>query len=137
MTTIAFKDGILAADRRATIGNLNQSSTTKIHRQGGILIAASGVLSECQAFRSWVKSGLQETDPITEDSTGIIFISPIHAVIWAGAGPQYVTGEYMAFGSGREIALGAMAAGLSAEDAVKLASKHDIYTGNGVDTLKF
>lgn len=39
---------------------------------------------------------------------------------------------FHAIGSGMDYAIGAMAAGMSAKEAVKLAMKHDCYTGMGI-----
>lgn len=39
---------------------------------------------------------------------------------------------YMAIGSGQSYALGAMAAGKSPREAIRIASKHDSYTGMGI-----
>ena len=48
----------------------------------------------------------------------------------------YPRSQKMAWGSGHQIALGAMAAGATAAEAVKIASQYDIYTGHGVDTME-
>lgn len=48
-----------------------------------------------------------------------------------------VTEKYAAIGTGGSIAVGAMSAGLSPLEAVKLASKHDIYTGLGFQCQHF
>jgi len=42
-----------------------------------------------------------------------------------------------AIGSGGEFALGAMYAGKTAKEAIKIASQLDVYTGNAIDTLTF
>lgn len=44
---------------------------------------------------------------------------------------------YHAIGSGSEYALGAMASGMSPKEAVKIAMKHDSYTGMGIKTINF
>jgi ATP-dependent protease HslVU (ClpYQ) peptidase subunit len=41
-----------------------------------------------------------------------------------------------AIGSGEEYAIGAMDAGLSAKDAVKIACNRDIYSGGRIRTFK-
>lgn len=48
-----------------------------------------------------------------------------------------VNEPYHAIGSGSDYALGAMALGATTKEAVKIASKHDSYSGMGVKTLKF
>lgn len=41
--------------------------------------------------------------------------------------------SFMAWGSGRDFAIGAMACGASAEKAVEIANRYNIYCGFGVD----
>lgn len=44
---------------------------------------------------------------------------------------------YAAIGSGSQFAIGALSAGLSPKEAIKVATKNDIYTGMGCKTYSF
>ncbi len=48
-----------------------------------------------------------------------------------------VNQEYMSIGSGSLVALGAVAAGSSPKEAIKIASKLDAYTGMGIKVLRW
>jgi ATP-dependent protease HslVU (ClpYQ) peptidase subunit len=45
--------------------------------------------------------------------------------------------KYSAIGSGAQVALGVLASGGSPTEAIKIASKHDAYTGMGMKTESF
>lgn len=148
MTTIAFKDGVLAADRRSTVSTVGSSdeletvvydnSTRKIDRvqcSDGIvrLVAVSGVASYLNRVGRWVTDGMQGQPPRTGESTAVIF-SPngrLHFVTEDGI-DEFDIADF-AFGSGAAFALGAMSAGASAVEAVKIAAKYDAGTGSQVN----
>ena len=64
-------------------------------------------------------------------------ISKDIAVVHEGGGHWILSiPEFCAFGSGADIARGAMMNGASAEEAIRIASKIDIFTGGDVQTLE-
>lgn len=66
---------------------------------------------------------------LTQDGTIYRFSDPTKWIL--------VCEPYAAIGSGMDYALGAMASGKTPKEAVKIASKHDSYTGLGVKVLSF
>lgn len=56
MTTIAYRDGVLASDSQATINAVASGTATKIARRGRVLLAGTGDASLSQRCR--VKTGL-------------------------------------------------------------------------------
>lgn len=140
MTTIAYKDGVIAYDSRQTrSGSIVTDNCQKGRVVNGVsfflcgavcdeenLIAAyfgtpSKVPVECSGFA--VDSGklmLLGHD----DSTGI----------WR---QELDLSECDAIGSGAAHALTAMDMGASAEKAVAMAAKRDLYTGGQIRTLVF
>jgi ATP-dependent protease HslVU (ClpYQ) peptidase subunit len=48
---------------------------------------------------------------------------------------QVVEDPFMAWGSGRDFALGAMAMGATAREAVAVACRFNVYCGNGIDAF--
>ncbi len=58
----------------------------------------------------------------------------VYSVDAAGLATEITKGAF-AIGSGREYALGAMASGASASDAVEVASKFDVFTGGPVRSV--
>lgn len=142
MTTIALRHGILASDSRAYSGGSTPIGfKQKIWQlDDGTMFGISTVhpgLSEQVA--AWIASGqdrdhLPPVDPnftaILVDPDGQVFIS-IDSYFFTGP----LTGEYFAIGSGDHYALGAMAMGAGAVEAVEIAMLHDAWTGGKVCSI--
>jgi len=139
MTTIAYKDGVLCADRLVNDDGVRVGTIDKISKHGSWLYAASGRLNVCNAFLVWA-AGDQKTDPPSHDISDNVKLVRIqgHSVQeWHGAHWDFVHFEsHIAFGSGWRIAMGAMEAGASAWKAIEIASKLDVYTGGGITELR-
>ena len=94
------------------------------------------------AFLTWletfdVDSRHPDVAPVAEDGDGLI-ISPSEKIfLWTGGKHLVlVDAPFMALGSGAKVAMGAMAAGATAERAVRIACDYDIYTGGRIITLR-
>ena len=61
-----------------------------------------------------------------------IVIRGNQVVTFHPTGKDQMTSEYYAIGSGRELAMGAMAFGATAFEAVQMAAKHDLATGGEI-----
>lgn len=143
MTTIAYKNGIMASDSCWAYDDIQTSSINKIARlkSGGLLGQAGDADSRCvvAAFTN-VKTEKQlpsredmvklrvDFDGVLVLPNGSIFIismavkkDGIEAQVWP-AGRRGVA----AVGSGKKLALGAMLAGASARDAVAIACDQDL-----------
>jgi len=137
MTTIAYRDGILAADTATYIheGNLRMpDQTTKIFRlSDGSLIAGGGVKRQIVDFAKWFET--KEGDkPEIADAT-IIRVSPNGVItIYDGKTDERDITDcpFYAIGSGAMAALAAMYMGARAEQAVEIAMKLDPWTGGEV-----
>lgn len=131
----------LAADKQATNGNLART-TTKIWRDGDILMGGVGGLAALHAVRAWAKAGMKQDDfpKIEKDDDLTFYVIPKvgPAVKFEGtACPMPVEDKWFAEGTGRDFAYGALEAGAGAYLAVEITCKHDIYCGRGIDTLTF
>jgi ATP-dependent protease HslVU (ClpYQ) peptidase subunit len=139
VTTIAYKDGVVAADSQVSCGDMRDSTITKIARNpAGDLCGASGNASFMFAFLKWFSDGEKGEAPVpSENDGGIIFRAKgaIELYEHPGPCPFVVVAKMYAAGSGRKLALGAMAFGASAEEAVKVAAQYDIYTSGKIVTL--
>lgn len=66
MTTIAFRDGFMAADTLGSLGGL-KFSARKVHRinLGGepVLIGHAGSLAACRALLDWLEGGQADELP--------------------------------------------------------------------------
>lgn len=148
MTVIAYTRGIMAADRNAFIHNVIVTRRTKIARSSdGVLVGTAGAGWYGDALREWVVAwgdSILERKDMPERKTEFIsalIIMPDRRILimeteddklvreWYGAN------EYVAIGVGADLALGAMAHGASAIEAVVIASRHHAHCGGGVDWL--
>lgn len=140
MTTVAYRDGILAADTQITYGaTLLQGSYQKIHKlSNGALYGFCGSLEAGEFMRRHLiqvgkgKGHLEDID-LRDENYEAIIVQPdgktyfFEKRIWSRLKLPYV-----AMGTGKEHAFGAMFVGASAKQAVKAAIKLDPNTGGKV-----
>ena len=142
MTTVVFRDGVMAADSRIIDGNLIEASTyRKVGRLGrrakfAGVYAVTGATTSSQYLLRLLNSGAWEgigTPGQSSDgqvhvalTDGRFFFVGVDGVTECAPAPFY------AAGSGRAIALGALQMGASATKAVKVACKFDVYSGGPV-----
>lgn len=137
MTVLAYKGGILAADRRGIRGGLN-TLTCKIHKVPGGWLAGAGTSASVMEMVEWYRSGAkQEAMPkrqYTEDNDQLILLKQDGAfTIERGAFPIPMRGSFLVVGSGADFAAAAMHLGKSAIEAVSLAGELCYSCGGGVD----
>lgn len=141
MTTIAYKDGVLAADSLATWGDNRDGYVTKIRRRGNVLAAVSGSIAHGQAFLDWFVLGMKGDPPPMGGSDdgnahGFLITPDDWLCMWGPRGWERSRGPTMTAGSGGEFAKGAMSAGCSAPDAVAIAIQHDTKSGGPITVLR-
>lgn len=142
MTTIAYRDGVLAADTGMTVGAVLLGHTTKIVRRADNDMAGSaGDAAYAAAFLDWFMNGEIGSPPeAKEDSDyfdrGIIFRADGTIMVFEPRGRFPIRAKYYAFGSGREFAIGAMYTGANAAQAVLAAIAHDPHTNGDVTVLR-
>lgn len=142
MTTIAFKDGVVAADTGLTAGGARLGYVTKIVRRELDVAGASGCASWASAFRKWFLDGEQgDPPPIKQDgqhdaAKGAIFRHDGRINIFESGGSFELTTDMFALGSGGPEARGAMQYGASAEAAVRVAMALDEGTYGNVVVLR-
>ncbi len=147
MTVIAFDGFKLAADKQATEGGLRHI-TTKIKRieKGrfkGYIMAGAGCTSQANHMMAWFEMGAEpEAFPKYQDtedlSAQLLVISPDKEILRFDFNPLPCVfhDEIYAMGSGREVAMGALAMGADAVQAVEIASKLCSGCGMGVDVIE-
>lgn len=138
MTTIAFDGKTLAADRQMG-GIFNVKKIFKVP-QGWA--AGCGDYDNILEIVCWLQEGADRDDMPTlpdKNDTDVIIIVPSGKVQWL-SWPYLrfveLTEERVSFGSGSEFALGAMAAGATAKQAVAIACRYDPHTGQGIDAVR-
>lgn len=143
MTTIAIKDGVIAADTRMTGGFGLKRSTHKIHDCGAYYFGGAGDVDSIALIAEWLAGGaLPSARPRLEDGGchGFVVMKGTgHVYVVEGKAPTLceVTDPYHATGTGRDFAIAAMSLGQSAADAVRFAMQFDVFTGGEIDEVKF
>jgi ATP-dependent protease HslVU (ClpYQ) peptidase subunit len=139
MTTIAYKDGIVAVDSQSTCGDIISSlNETKIRKTDKGVFILSGVEGDCHLFSLIWPHGNSVTGG---ECCGFVFDCGV--LYRAGFDEEgkierqrQDLSQTWAFGSGMPFALAAMDMGASAVDAVKLAIKRDPFSGGKVKIFK-
>jgi hypothetical protein len=135
LTTIAWRNGYLAADTLWTANGARDDYGPKIERIGTLLVGCSGPVPVGIKFRAWVSGGFNGPSPLDGDGNGLI-VWPHGVVGWCQAGPWPVSAPFYCLGSGSDYATGAMEMGATAEEAVRVAMLHDYCTGGEITVLK-
>ncbi len=132
MTTIAWKDGILACDKRITEDNFVYKGTKFKETEASVYVG-TGELSSALRFIEYLM-GDREKPPKLKGAFVLEFDKKTGSLnLWEKKyiGIPIETKMY-AHGSGYGIAIGAMSFGATPEEAIRIAAKHDAYTGHGV-----
>jgi 20S proteasome alpha/beta subunit len=140
MTTIAYRDGVLAADSQSTFRGNREGMVTKIAQRGPVLAAVCGLAPNAIAFLDWFRTGMVGSVPHMgdkEDNAWGFVYPPGERIIWfKPGGTEYFRAPLHASGSGADFAIGAMTFGATPEEAVAVAAKHDIHTGGEIVVLR-
>ena len=157
MTTIAYKDGILAADTQGDWGG-TRMRTGKIYRLPKFALAGAGiqerVLDLCDDLRGWVDWSQFNIHKLADfrwarfkgdgapdhDRDPAILAVNEYGTVYKLCRDRFrevrlTAGPFIALGSGADYALGAMAAGATATEAVQVAISLDVYSGGEIETL--
>lgn len=143
MITIAYRNGIIAADTGLTAGGgLRDGQIEKITKnKEGAVVGCSGEAWWITAFLKWFTDGGAQPHIPTEGCSLALMISKKRKVTLfeseKGVTCSYeIKVPYTAIGSGRHVALGAMFAGANVISAVRAAMAHNESTYGRVQSLK-
>jgi hypothetical protein len=136
MTTIAYRDGVMAADTQINSGNgCRAGSITKIGQTAdGHWWGFSGNTEMQAACVDWAES--RTGNPPEIDGVLIIVDPAGDKREWWGKGWLVCDDEQAAWGSGERIARGAKFVGGSAVQAVQAAIALDLESGGEVTVLR-
>ncbi len=139
MTTIAYKAGILAADTQVTQDDVKYLSSDKITViSKDTVLAGAGDVGEIlkleKFFRDYPdwKENLDKKPVIKRSLDAILISNGKPYTIFKNDFPDLLGHPFIACGSGWKFAMAGMHMGLSAPDAVKLASEFDINTNDRI-----
>jgi len=149
MTTIAVKDGIMAADSQDTRLVTVPVMCQKLYRfsDPDSIVGVTGDEYSIEQFLRWWVEGDWGTPPnwdtfdfSLEDEAPdfeclVLFPDGELCTISEHCVLSTITTPFFALGTGSSIAIGAMAAGKTAAEAIAIAIDHDIFTGGAVVTM--
>lgn len=139
MTIVAYRQGIIAADTAAWSGDLFLGHTHKIaRRHDGALMGGAGLISLLQATLDEFVAidDLDDLDGPESDEIELMIAYPDGTVSDVeGDERTLLHPEFDAVGCGSEFAMGAMAAGATAEQAVAVAIERHMGCGGDVVSL--
>jgi hypothetical protein len=138
MTTIAYKDGVIAYDSRQTRNDRIVSDDAMKHQVvDGVSFFLSGAVCDEKAL---IAAYFGTPSQVPVECSGYVVDGGRLLMV----GHDDKTGVWKqdldlsnpdAIGSGSPYAIAAMDVGASAEDAVRAAMKRDIYTGGTIRTI--
>lgn len=138
MTTVAWDGRVLAADRMAVYSS-TPYRVRKLFECERYCYGATGFLHEAIRIAEWLAGGArrEESPGMGDGGCNGIVVDRLTGQAFTVEGNRAtlvrIRSRTFATGSGGDFARAAMAMGKGAIDAVKVASKLDIYTGLGVD----
>jgi 20S proteasome alpha/beta subunit len=138
MTTVVYRDGVLASDSRVmNAGWVNTAAVPKVWREeDGSLFAVTGDYAMAvKVMKSIIAGG--DGDGLGESARVIRVASNGEVTVFEEGGSFPVSGaDFYAWGSGFPVALGALHMGASAEEAVRIAALVDPNTGGAVVSVR-
>jgi hypothetical protein len=135
MTTITYRAGTIAADSLCWNNDICCGRVMKIGRaDNGSLWGIAGNLQYLHALTKWADK--MEGDPPETKDVDFVVITPEGKFrVWEGVGWCEPEAPFHAIGTGSQIALGALAFGATAEQAVHIACDFDAFSGGDVVSL--
>ena len=137
MTTIACRDGVMAADSQFTHGGLSTRGQ-KLFRVGDAIIGFCGHVHAAMVFVDWYENReARKPDMGNENEWEALVLHGQTLEHWtASLRPVACLDPYYAIGSGSHLAIGAMWAGADARQAIEAARRWDTNTGGRIVTLQ-
>jgi ATP-dependent HslUV protease subunit HslV len=132
MTTIAYRDGVIAADTRETENGLIYPVLSKkiVKLPDGSLFGASGDAEECETLLETAQR--RRAPPELKECNGLHIKTD--GSVWFFEQTRWVKidAPYIAIGSGRVPAMVAMRLGADPAKAVNIAMEFDAHTGGSI-----
>ena len=141
MTTIAQKDGVMAADSRSTCGDvIFDDNVKKLIRVKDGWVGCAGVNSDIEKLVEHLTTPKDEATLVKLEVVGILMQDDGKDYLLSTSEGCYyktlITSGCWAIGSGAPYALSQMRSGASAVTSVQVAIECDIYSGGKVQSIK-
>ena len=136
MTVVVWDGKSLATDRQANDGYMKweaETARSMVRQTEHYIVSGVGTLGSILKMRDCFKAnGNLSTLEVQPNSAELIVVSSKGLTVWSSNGTSVELSAPMAFGEGREYALGAMAMGATAQEAVQIANEYSLHCGKGV-----
>lgn len=135
MTTIVYRDGVMAADSQVLDRSAVVGTVKKLYRRAdGAVAGTCGSLEDWAPFMKWFKNPSGFDAPAALFDFEALVALPSGEVLWFGKSGRCTpyTAPFYAIGSGYQAALGALHAGASAERAAEIACLVDVDSGGPI-----
>lgn len=144
LTTIAFRDGVMAADSGSRYGDARHNWARKLAiGPDGTLYGVSGDAAQATTFLRWVDGGCTGVQPVAEwtkddhSSFVVLAVTPGGPVrLITARGEESYDAPYDAIGYDAGVAYGALFQGATAEQALAAAIEHGTGTSGKVQTIR-
>jgi hypothetical protein len=139
VTTIVYKDGVMAGDTAIFDRGTYCGSTAKVfRRKDGALIGIAGRLGELIAYKDWFLNGEHGDRPkFADDESEALIVRPDGTMWWVGQSDIcQITAAYACIGTGFKLAVGALEAGATVEEAMWIAMRLDSMTREPMNVVK-
>lgn len=135
MTTIAYRDGVVATDTQSTCGHLvyDRAREKRLSVRGAVFWLC-GDNHDAEAFANKILDGVR-FEKNGYDCDGLALIEGALYSCGCSEGTYWkspITSGPWAWGSGAEVAMGAMAMNATPGQAITVASALDVFTGGEV-----
>lgn len=142
MTVVAWDGRYIAADKQSTCAGL-KTTVTKLRRllPSKEVLACTGDFDSALMMMDWYEHGAKPSEwpacqADKEAWTRLIVATAAGVKVYERQPvAMHVHEKYMAWGSGRDYAIGAMAFGADAEHAISIACHFDAGCGMGFDIM--
>lgn len=137
MTTIVYRDGIVAADSQLSTGGDWSSPwpAKKLERHGDDILGLCGDWAAVRVLKAWVLGGFEGDQPTVGNCT-LVQITPDQLICYSQGAMILEPGEFLSWGSGAPVAMAAMLAGASAKEAVRIACQLDPWSSGPVTWMR-
>jgi hypothetical protein len=142
VTTVAYRNGVLAADTQLTCSDGSKLLAHKIQRLvDGSHYACAGDTTAILRVQRWMQRGMpsRPRPRIGKDlSIDLLLVKPDGTAWLLNEAFDFepVENEFIAIGSGAAYAMGAMACGRTAVQSVKVAARFDVSTSAPIDIVQ-
>lgn len=137
MTTIAYKQGVIACDNQMTYQGVRYRAPYKLQKRERFVYVVTGEIAPGLTAVDCIDRGEPDDRPEAEYSIFQMCRRTGRLWEWEHVGERLpILEKFHAVGSGSHLALGAMAAGATPGEAIRIACAWDVHSGFGVQEFR-